>query len=290
MNVPTHGKGTALGRGVSPGGGTTPGGGTNPIETASFRSRPCSMQSFRNRCKPCKIKLQGEIEPGPNILYESRADVRMILRGPTAPNMGRHPKQKEERPQEEGPERHNMQSRAQLRTKLNKGASHSSSTDSHPPSVYTRSGTQYPDLRLVIFDIYKPLFDVVKSPSQYGEIEELIKQEKFGQFKKNGKVNPRADGANNTEDASGSKAPCNILTIIGGSLVSGDSKKAHEHYAKEDKEKPLTNVNNLSESLEKLLKKECDDITFMESDTRWVHHPHIDALAMVTNIGGNNVH
>ncbi|KAF4366369.1 hypothetical protein F8388_018817 [Cannabis sativa] len=35
--------------------------------------------------------------------------------------MGRHPKQKEERPQEEGPERHNMQSRAQLRTKLNKG-------------------------------------------------------------------------------------------------------------------------------------------------------------------------
>ncbi|PON81083.1 Lipase [Trema orientale] len=30
---------------------------------------------------------------------------------------------------------------------------------------------QYPDLRLVIFDIFKPLYDVVKSPSQYGFTE-----------------------------------------------------------------------------------------------------------------------
>ncbi|XP_062087591.1 GDSL esterase/lipase APG-like [Humulus lupulus] len=30
---------------------------------------------------------------------------------------------------------------------------------------------QYPDLRLVIFDIYKPLNDVIKSPSQYGFAE-----------------------------------------------------------------------------------------------------------------------
>ncbi|XP_062087590.1 GDSL esterase/lipase APG-like [Humulus lupulus] len=30
---------------------------------------------------------------------------------------------------------------------------------------------QYPDLRLVIFDIYKPLYDVIKSPSKYGFAE-----------------------------------------------------------------------------------------------------------------------
>ncbi|XP_060959303.1 uncharacterized protein LOC133030542 [Cannabis sativa] len=69
-----------------------------------------------------------------------------------------------------------------------------------------------------------------------------------------------------------------------------DSRKSQERYAKEAKEKPLTNVNNLSERLEKLFKRECDDITFMESDARWVHHPHFDALVIVANIGEDNVH
>ena len=35
---------------------------------------------------------------------------------------------------------------------------------------------QYPDLRLVIFDIYQPLFDVVKSPSQYGTLNQTLFQ------------------------------------------------------------------------------------------------------------------
>uniref|UniRef100_A0A803NHZ4 Retrotransposon gag domain-containing protein n=1 Tax=Cannabis sativa TaxID=3483 RepID=A0A803NHZ4_CANSA len=73
-------------------------------------------------------------------------------------------------------------------------------------------------------------------------------------------------------------------------LITGDSKKSQERYAKEAKEKPLTDVNNLSERPKKLFKKECDDITFMESDARWVHHPHAGALVIVANIGGHNVH
>ncbi|KAM6572506.1 hypothetical protein CsatA_016586 [Cannabis sativa] len=70
----------------------------------------------------------------------------------------------------------------------------------------------------------------------------------------------------------------------------GDSRKSQERYAKEAKEKPLTNVNSLSERPEKLFKRECDDITFMESDARWVHHLHSDTLVIVANIGGDNVH
>uniref|UniRef100_A0A803NKK9 Ig-like domain-containing protein n=1 Tax=Cannabis sativa TaxID=3483 RepID=A0A803NKK9_CANSA len=79
------------------------------------------------------------------------------------------------------------------------------------------------------------------------------------------------------------------FNIKGGPHVGGDSKKAQERYIKEAKKKLLTNVNNISERLEKLF-KECDDITFMESDVRWVHHPHADALVVVDNIGGDNVH
>uniref|UniRef100_A0A803NMA8 Uncharacterized protein n=1 Tax=Cannabis sativa TaxID=3483 RepID=A0A803NMA8_CANSA len=85
-------------------------------------------------------------------------------------------------------------------------------------------------------------------------------------------------------------APCNILTIISGSHISGDSKKVQERYAKEVKEKPLTTVNNLSKIPTKLFKKECENVTFMESDERWVHHPHTNALVIAADIRGDNVH
>ena len=33
---------------------------------------------------------------------------------------------------------------------------------------------QHSDLKLVIFDIFKPLYDVIKSPSQYGTLKNLL--------------------------------------------------------------------------------------------------------------------
>uniref|UniRef100_A0A803NN59 RNase H type-1 domain-containing protein n=1 Tax=Cannabis sativa TaxID=3483 RepID=A0A803NN59_CANSA len=120
------------------------------------------------------------------------------------------------------------------------------------------------------------------------ENEELIRRGKFSQYKKNGENHPRADHNNDTNDVSGFQAPRDILTIIGGPHVSGETRKAQERYAKEAKEKPLTNVNNLSERPKKLFKKECEDITFLENDTRLVHHPHADALVVIANIGGDN--
>ncbi|XP_060965551.1 uncharacterized protein LOC133034477 [Cannabis sativa] len=122
------------------------------------------------------------------------------------------------------------------------------------------------------------------------EIEELIRRGKFSKYKRNKESHPRADDKEENQNASGLRTPRNILTIIGGPHIAGDSRKSQERYAKEAKEKPLTNVNNLSERPEKLFKRECDDITFMESDAKWVHHLHSDALVIVANIGGDNVH
>ncbi|XP_030505259.2 uncharacterized protein LOC115720242 [Cannabis sativa] len=122
------------------------------------------------------------------------------------------------------------------------------------------------------------------------EIKELIRRGKFGEYKKNEEGHPRADEKEENNDVSGLRTPRSILTIIGGPHIAGVSRKSQERYAKEARERPLTNVNNLSERLEKLFMKQCDDITFMESDARRVHHPHADALVIVVNIRGDNVH
>uniref|UniRef100_A0A803Q8A3 Uncharacterized protein n=1 Tax=Cannabis sativa TaxID=3483 RepID=A0A803Q8A3_CANSA len=114
----------------------------------------------------------------------------------------------------------------------------------------------------------------------HDEIEELSRRGKFGKYKKHGESHPQADDNDNTTNASGSRTPRNI---------GGDSKKLQERYTKEEKEKPLTNVNYLSEGPKRISRKN-NDITFMESDARWVHHPHVDALVIVANIGGDNVH
>ncbi|XP_060965307.1 uncharacterized protein LOC133034271 [Cannabis sativa] len=129
-----------------------------------------------------------------------------------------------------------------------------------------------------------------ETPKSSDEIEELIRRGKFDKYKKNEEGHPRADDKEENQNASGLRTPRNILTIIGGPHIAGDSRKSQKRYAKEAKEKPLTNVNNLSEQPEKLFKRECDVITFMESDAKWVHHPHSDALVIVANIGGDNVH
>uniref|UniRef100_A0A803QDC1 Uncharacterized protein n=1 Tax=Cannabis sativa TaxID=3483 RepID=A0A803QDC1_CANSA len=107
----------------------------------------------------------------------------------------------------------------------------------------------------------------------------------------------RAQPQNEVNDAesyslsSQSRSPSGYTTSSFVETPRGRRYRVHrERYAKEAKEKLLTNVNNLSERPEKFFKKECNDITFMESDIRLVHHPHANALVIVVNIGGDNVH
>ena len=63
-----------------------------------------------------------------------------------------------------------------------------------------------------------------------------------------------------------------------------------DRYVKEARQKPLTNVNNLSLRPPKVFKGEATDITFTEEDAKWVHHPHNHALVVNIRIGSMNVH
>ena len=36
--------------------------------------------------------------------------------------------------------------------------------------------------------------------------------------------------------------------------------------------------------------RELEDIVFKEANTRWVHHPHVDALVITARVANNNIH
>ncbi|XP_074322938.1 uncharacterized protein LOC141659904 [Apium graveolens] len=81
-----------------------------------------------------------------------------------------------------------------------------------------------------------------------------------------------------------------IHIILGRSQIGGDSRKAMDKYARKAKDKPLTNVNHLSQRPPKLFEREADDIVFRESDAKWVHYPYTDPLVIKLKIGTVNVH
>ncbi|XP_074328457.1 uncharacterized protein LOC141666367 [Apium graveolens] len=63
-----------------------------------------------------------------------------------------------------------------------------------------------------------------------------------------------------------------------------------DRYAREAKDKPLTNVNHLSQRPPELFEREATDILFRENDAKWVHYPPTDALVIKMKIGTMNVH
>ncbi|XP_074336414.1 uncharacterized protein LOC141673562 [Apium graveolens] len=81
-----------------------------------------------------------------------------------------------------------------------------------------------------------------------------------------------------------------IHIILGGSHIGGDRRKAMDRYARKANDKPLTNINHLSQRPPELFEKETNDIVFRENDAKWVHYPHTDALVVKMKIGMVNVH
>ncbi|XP_074346263.1 uncharacterized protein LOC141685037 [Apium graveolens] len=81
-----------------------------------------------------------------------------------------------------------------------------------------------------------------------------------------------------------------IRAIFGGHPFVGDSNRALERNARESRHPPLTNIHSLEDRPSKVFKGESADITFKEKESRWVHHPHNDALVITMLIGTMNVH
>ena len=81
-----------------------------------------------------------------------------------------------------------------------------------------------------------------------------------------------------------------VLTIIGGTYLAGESCNARDQYVKDAKTLPLVRGQKTEELPTKQVQQELEDIVFTEADARWVHHPHADALVVIARISNNNVH
>ena len=72
--------------------------------------------------------------------------------------------------------------------------------------------------------------------------------------------------------------------IVGGTAVTGSSKKARKTYLR-----MVQNVQ-LTGSAPKIARRESPIIGFSKDDARRLHHPHDDALVVNIRIGDYNVH
>ena len=72
--------------------------------------------------------------------------------------------------------------------------------------------------------------------------------------------------------------------IIGGTTITGSSKKARKTYLR-----MVQNVQTTG-SIPKIARRESPIIGFSEDDTRCLYHPHDDALVVSLRVGDYNVH
>ncbi|XP_074359969.1 uncharacterized protein LOC141700091 [Apium graveolens] len=134
------------------------------------------------------------------------------------------------------------------------------------------------------------------------EIEELIKAGYLGEWidkvkrcrgnddkGKDERQPPREEEAEKIAEVKFERAG-SIRAIFGGHPFIGDSNRALERNAREARHPPLTNIHSLEDRPPKIFKGESADITFRERESRWVHHPHNDALVITMLIRAMNVH
>ncbi|XP_074336076.1 uncharacterized protein LOC141673245 [Apium graveolens] len=134
------------------------------------------------------------------------------------------------------------------------------------------------------------------------EIEELIKAGYLGEWidkvkrrrgnddkGKDGRHPTQAEDVEKTAEVKFQRAG-SIRAIFGGHPFVGDNNRALERNSREARHPPLTNIHSLEDKPPKIFKGKFADITFREKESRWVHHPHNDALVITMLIGTMNVY
>ncbi|XP_074376965.1 uncharacterized protein LOC141718479 [Apium graveolens] len=134
------------------------------------------------------------------------------------------------------------------------------------------------------------------------EVEELIKAGYLGEWidkvkRRRGNDDKGKDERHPTQEEDVEKTTEikfqraeSIPTIFRGHPFIVDSNRPSEKNAREARHPPLINIYILEDRPPKIFKGESTDITFRERESRWVHHPHNDALVITMFIGAMNMH
>ena len=111
-------------------------------------------------------------------------------------------------------------------------------------------------------------------------IETLIKQGKLQRFVKKERTDQPPQKQNPRRDNKRSRPPIrDIRMIVGGTAITGSSKKAKKTY--------LKMVQNVQP---KIARRESPIIEFLEENARRLHHPHDDALVVSIRIEDYNMY
>lgn len=115
-------------------------------------------------------------------------------------------------------------------------------------------------------------------------------REYLGEFveRQNNQGNKNGRQRDRTEQVA--EPPHDVTTIFRGPHIRDESKRSQQRYSKKVREAPLTNIFHLDSQPAKAFWRENNNITFSESDTRWVHHPHNNALVVTIQARNNNVY
>ena len=81
-----------------------------------------------------------------------------------------------------------------------------------------------------------------------------------------------------------------VLTIIGGLHKTWNSRHAHERYAKEARYPPQALVCEWDMHPIRSTWQKPEDIFFMETNAKWIHHPYSDALVIMVKMANSIVH
>ena len=115
-------------------------------------------------------------------------------------------------------------------------------------------------------------------------IEALIRQGKQQRFVSKERTDPPQEQAPRRENKCPRPPIGGIRMIIGGTAITGLSKKARKTYLR-----MVQNVQ-LTGSIPKMARIDNPIIGFLEEDARRLHHPHDDALVVGLRVGDYNMH